>query len=125
MDRIGNDEAGFTVEFDAVAKSVRVNAWGFWDAPVAAAFGNTVKEGCRFRPPGTELVLDMTKLKPMRELGQESFGDLMEALPGLAISRTTVVTASHLTKLQLLRIASARGKKGSVTFVSAEPTKAI
>ncbi len=122
MNRVGNDEAGFTVAFDAVAKSVRVSAWGFWDAPVAATFGNTVKDAFRSCPPGTELFLDMTNLKPMREEGQESFGALMGALPGLAISRTTVVTASHLTKLQLLRIASARGAKGSVTFVSAEPT---
>jgi hypothetical protein len=125
MDRFGNDEAGFTVAFDATAKSMRVSAWGFWDAPVAVAFGDAVKVACRTCPPGTELVLDMTKLKPMREVGQESFAALMAALPGLAISKTTVVTASHLTKLQLLRIVSMHGKKSSVTFVSAEPTKAI
>jgi hypothetical protein len=59
----------------------------------------------------------MTRLKPMRDEGQEGFGSLMAALSVLDVSRATVVTSSPLTRLQLLRIAREKAAKDLVRFV--------
>lgn len=117
MDRVGDDQSGFSVAFEAERAAVRVRAWGFWNPEVASAFAKVVADACRHRPKGTVLALDMRELKPMREQGQESFGVLIAMLPSLGIQRVTVETASHLTKLQLLRIAAERGINSSIQFV--------
>jgi hypothetical protein len=111
---VGDDQAGFFID-DLATGNVYVRAWGFWSAEVAQAFGGTVQAACNGKPAGTELVMDMTELKPMREEGQKSFAALMRALPGQGIP-ITIETASHLTKLQLLRIVTEQGAAGSVRF---------
>jgi hypothetical protein len=112
MDRIGNDDAGFSVVFDSATGAVCVQAWGFWNAEIAGAFDATVQKVCLTSPKGSSLVMDMSRLKPMREEGQRSFGKLMAALRALGIINTTVVTTSQLTKLQLLRLSAEAGVTG-------------
>ncbi len=114
--QIGDDQAGFSVTYDRSNGTLNVRAWGFWSAPVAAQFGNAVADACRNSAPGTALIMDMNDLKPMRDEGQVSFGKLMKALPRMGLSKTTVTTSSHLTKLQLLRLASEFGAKDFVQF---------
>jgi hypothetical protein len=105
MKRSGNDQAGFSVDLDAPAKTVRVVAWGFWSPDVATAFGDAVVEAGG-RATVAHLDFDMTRLKPMREEGQAAWRKVMTALPKLgAITQVSVTTGSQLTKLQLLRIA--------------------
>jgi hypothetical protein len=110
MDRFGDEGAGFSVEFDAAAGAVSVRAWGFWGADVAKAFGPAVRDACLNKPAGTLVRMDMTALKPMREEGQLSFGSIVSQLPQLGIGQLRIQTASQLTKLQLVRIASEHGK---------------
>jgi hypothetical protein len=114
MERIGNDTAGFTIDFDAASRAVRVRAWGFWDTDVAASFDTVVGGACRGRGSGLQLVMDMTELKPMREEGQRAFGSLVGRLRALGITSATVTTASQLTRLQLLRLANERGEKDTI-----------
>jgi hypothetical protein len=116
MTDMGNEQAGFSTAFDALTKVVSVRAWGFWSVEVARAFGQVVGDECRSRPRGTTLLVDMAELKPMRDEGQFSFAQLMTALPKLGIARTTIITSSHLTKLQLLRIATECGASNLVEF---------
>jgi len=116
MTQFGDSQAGFSVAFHPDEAAVRVRAWGFWSALVAAQFGNAVREACHDCPRGTALVLDMTELKPMRDEGQVSVGVLMKVLPKLGLAKTTVMTSSHLTKLQLLRLATECGVKDLVQF---------
>lgn len=112
---VGNEEAGYSVDYDAASASVRVRAWGFWTAEVAQGFGRAVQSGCAHRPKGTSLWMDMVDLKPMREEGQASFAEIVEALGRWGFA-CTIHTGSHLTKLQLLRIVTERGAGARVRF---------
>lgn len=118
MDRVGDDQAGFSVSYDPVGGIVTVTAWGFWSVEVAAAFAAKVAAAIRERPGEHALVLDMRDLKPMREEGQKSFASLVRALPSLAVTRATVVTSSQLTKLQLVRLAAENATSIGVDWVT-------
>ena|SRR5688572_33413618 len=118
MDRIGDDQAGFSVGYDPVRGIILVIAWGFWNTEVATAFAPKVATACREQKAATGLVLDMKDLKPMREEGQRSFATLMKSLPSLGISRASVLTTSHLTKLQLVRLATENGAGAGVEWIS-------
>jgi hypothetical protein len=61
--------------------------------------------------------MDVRQLKPMREEGQDGFGEFLAELGTLGVERVSVLTASHLTKLQLLRIVKERAPADSVKFV--------
>ncbi|MBN1605938.1 MAG: hypothetical protein JW940_04865 [Polyangiaceae bacterium] len=116
MDRFGTDEAGFSVEYDADTRMVRVEAWGFWNVEVASSFGPVVRDACRGRPRGTTLRLDMSRLRPMRDEGQRSFGSLMGWASGLGIQETLILTGSELVKLQLLRLVADSGARERTRF---------
>jgi hypothetical protein len=118
MDRIGDDQAGFSVGYDPTTGIIEVCAWGFWSADVATAFGTKVTAACKERTEASMLVLDMKDLKPMREEGQRSFASIMRSLPTFRVSRTSIVTTSHLTKLQLVRLATENGAGPNVQWVS-------
>jgi hypothetical protein len=106
MERYGNDTAGFLLEYAADTGMVRVECWGFWDVEVATQFGSAVRGACTNRPPGTTLSMDMTRIKPMRDEGQQSFAMVVGSTVALGIRRIVVTTGSPLVRLQLLRIAS-------------------
>jgi hypothetical protein len=118
MKRVGDDLSGFSVVFDTEARAVRVRAWGFWNADIAASFANTVAEVCAGGPTGGFLLLDMTGLRPMRDEGQASFGSLLTALPKLGIQRAAVASDNPLTRLQLLRLVAEHGRKNCVEFTN-------
>ena len=106
--------------FDPELGLVRVCGWGFWTPTVSASFAFTVAEVCKASPKGASLLMDMTQLKPLREEGQQAFGALLGLLRGLGIGKTTVATASHLTRLQLMRLVAEHGVKGSIQFTTAD-----
>ena len=117
MERTGDELAGYSIEFDAVANAVRVRGWGFWNAEVAASFGGKVTEACANRPRVASIQLEVTGLKPMREEGQRSFVSLLTALPK-TVTLTVVATGNHLTKLQLMRLAAGvPSSKDRIKFV--------
>ena len=116
MDRIGDDHAGFSVGYDPVTGIIEVCAWGFWSADVAMAFGTKVTMAVKQRPGTKTVVLDMKDLKPMRDEGQRAFASIIRTLTTLGVSSTSIVTTSHLTKLQLVRIATENG--ASVQWVT-------
>jgi hypothetical protein len=115
--RIGDDKAGFTVRFDEFLGAIRVDAWGFWDAAVASAFGKAVLEVSRRSRGIQRCVFNMTELKPMREEGQLSWGMLVTELPAAGVTDSTVATASQLTKMQLLRIAKQSSSPLSIKWI--------
>jgi hypothetical protein len=114
---IDDPAGGFSTRVDMTERVVRVVAWGFWSVEVASAFGPTLHEVCRKNPQIKHVSMDMGELKPMREQGQLGFGEFLGALGTLGVERVTVHTTSHLTKLQLLRIARGRASGSSVEFV--------
>ena len=114
--RVGDNEAGFSVDIDPSGSTVEVRAWGFWNATVAAQFGDKVNRACLSCATGASLVMEMSDLKPMRDEGQDSFGQLMKSLPRLGLSKTLITTTNQLTKLQLLRLVSQSGVKNLVQF---------
>ncbi|HTJ81748.1 MAG TPA: hypothetical protein VL400_08475 [Polyangiaceae bacterium] len=114
MALVGDEKAGFSVDFDASAATVRVRAWGFWSPAVAAAFCPAIETACRDRAAGLTLAMDMNELKPMREEGQASFSALVTLLPRLGIAKATATSTNQLTKLQLLRVAAEGVKKGTI-----------
>ena len=118
MDRVGDDQAGFSISYDPVEGAFLVVGWGFWNADVATAFAAKVASALRELPGEKILVLDMSDLKPMREEGQKSFGSIVRALPALGVSRASVVTSSQLTKLQLVRLATENAAGVSIEWVS-------
>lgn len=112
MDPVGDAQSGFSIGYDPITGTIKVKAWGFWSADVGEQFGERVAEACRRRLTGSRLFLDMTDLKPMRDEGQRAFGALVRALGSLGIARTSIVTTSHMTKLQLVRLATEYGGTG-------------
>jgi hypothetical protein len=118
MERVGDDLSGFSIGYDSIRETIHVKAWGFWSVDVAEAFGERVVEACLQRPRGSLLALDMSDLKPMREEGQRSFGNLIRSLAGLGIARTSIVTASHMTKLQLVRLATEYGGGTGIEWIA-------
>jgi hypothetical protein len=114
---VGTEEAGFSVHFDAKENSVRVVGWGFWKADVASAFDRVVIETCLYVPFGANVSMDMSRLKPMADEGQRAFTNTVAALKDSKIGRVSVITASQLTKLQLLRLAREAAPKEKVHFV--------
>jgi hypothetical protein len=115
MQRYGDDDAGFSILPDT-GGGVRVVGWGFWTAELAHSFDKAVLSACRQVNAG-RLTLDMGQLKPMREEGQQAFASLFSMLKLVGVAEASVRTESHLTKLQLLRIARESGPKDSVQFV--------
>jgi hypothetical protein len=115
MDRGGTDESGFGVTFDAAARTVRVEAWGFWPIDVCSVFGKTLIGACR-NPAGVRRVeMETTRLKPLREEGEAAWAMALAAMPvGI---EAIVVKCNSLTKLQLLRIASQSASRKLVQFV--------
>jgi hypothetical protein len=120
MERVGDEQAGFSFSSDPSRDTFEVRAWGFWNVDVAAAFGTNVLAALRTRARWKRLVLDMSDLKPMREEGQRAFATLLRSLPSAGVAGTSVVTTSHLTKLQLARIAMESAKGTDIEWVTAK-----
>jgi hypothetical protein len=118
MLRVGDDTAGFSVDFTSTGGIV-VSGWGFWDPQVAVAFAASVLEACREQRPGATLTLDMSELKPMREEGQQSFSHVLRSLQKLGISQTSIVTTNPLAKLQLVRLATESGTYSAIQWINA------
>ena len=114
---VGDAQGGFSTRVDM--DTLSVEAWGFWPKDVAAQFGPRVYEACHAAAGIRKLEFDMTRLKPMRDEGQEGFARIMAALGELPLEEVVVTTSSQLTKLQLLRIARERAPKDIVRFVEA------
>jgi hypothetical protein len=117
VQQVDDAGAGFVVAFDVATNTLQVRAWGFWNARVARAFGPTVIGECKANPGIGSLVIDMKELKPMRDEGQYSFGELIGALGQLGVPKVRLETASQLTKLQLMRIVSERDSERRVEFI--------
>ncbi len=114
--QVGDASGGFSVHCNVESAEVQVQAWGFWSVDAATTFRTAVLEACT---PLTfkRLQLDFRALKPMRDEGQQGVSAVMAALPRLGIEQATVITSSHLTKLQLLRIVRESAAKDRVEFI--------
>lgn len=114
--QVGDASGGYSVRTDDESGEIQVTAWGFWNVDVATSFRPTVLEACTTRP-SKRLVLDLRKLRPMRDEGQQGVSAVMAAVLRLGIERVSVITSSQLTKLQLLRIVRESVAKDRVDFV--------
>lgn len=116
MHTVGTEDAGFSVVLDTEKRTVRVVGWGFWPAEVAKRFDEIVVEVCRYAPKGVDLSMDMSRLKPMRDEGQSAFRNTIAILKQSKVAQISVATGSHLTKLQLVRIAREAAPRERVRF---------
>jgi hypothetical protein len=114
MERVGTDDSGFTVAVDAPARTVLIEAWGFWSVEVCSAFGKTVVDACRKAVSVRRLEMEATKLKPLREEGETAWALVLATLPRGV--EAFVVKTNSLTKLQLLRVARASRDRNLVQF---------
>lgn len=117
MQKIGSDDAGFSLELKGGENLIEIVGWGFWGEDIATSFGYMVIEVCRYAPRGVHLSMDMNRLKPLRDEGQKAFAQVIANLGAFRIGEVSVTTSSHLTKLQLMRIARESGPKDRVRFV--------
>lgn len=115
MHQVGDIEAGFEVAFDVATRTVRVEAWGFWGIGLAPSFRDTVLDACGGGNSATRLHMEMMRLKPLREEGEEAWLDILTKVRNQGIEAIVVKTNS-LTKLQLLRIARQSASKNIVQF---------
>jgi hypothetical protein len=114
--RVGTDESGYSVSVDAAARTIRVDAWGFWSVEVCSTFGKALIDACRRTAGLRRLEIETSRLKPLREEGENAWAMALGALPAVGIEAVLVKTNS-LTKLQLLRIARHSASKDLVQFV--------
>ena len=103
MPRVGNDQAGFSIE--EATHGVRVQVWGFWDSTVAACFAKAVIDACRAARSPVHLFVDATELKPQREEGQAAWEDLLTLVARAAIARADIKVTNAITRMQMVRIA--------------------
>ena len=111
----GDPESGFAVSFDIATRTVRVDGWGFWGVGIAPRFREAVLEAFRVGPSARRLELELTRLKPLREEGEEAWLHLVTNLPKMGVEEIVVATNS-LTKLQLLRLVRQSVSKNLVQF---------
>jgi hypothetical protein len=109
MERVGDELAGFSFGDDEGRGIFQVTGWGFWNAELAIAFGAKIPVAVRQRVGSKRLVFDMSNLKPMRDEGQEACAKVFRSLAGLGVTSMTVVTVSHLMRLQLMRLVTESG----------------
>jgi hypothetical protein len=114
--RGGTDESGYSVSFDAAARTIRLDAWGFWSLEVCSTFAKALLDTCRRSAGVRRLEIETTRLKPLREEGESAWAMALGALPSAGIE-VIVVKTNSLTKLQLLRIARHSASKDLVQFV--------
>ena len=116
----GSEESGFSVASEG-GTIVRVHAWGFWDPQLAATFPTAVADACRGRRP-VDLLLDVSRLKPQRDEGQEAFRQLMLAIK-TTVRRVGVVVTNTITRMQLARI-SREAAAGNWSYFASESVAA-
>ena len=116
-----DDESGFSVETGALG--VRVEAWGFWDAPTCLRFPTAVLEAVRGAPQRS-VVIDATRLKPQRDEGQAAFRDLALTTSKLGV-RVELLVTNPITKMQLARILRENDLRGWTMKSSATPTQEV
>ena len=117
MPEVGDEQAGFAVEFHRETNTIRVRAWGFWGVEVAKQFCDVVLAESAMSQRGAVMTMDMRNLKPMRDEGQQSFAKLVAALRTMRVNEVSVQTKSPLTKLQLQRIVTEQHGQDQVQFV--------
>jgi hypothetical protein len=117
MRTIGNDASGFSTSYDGVGGTVRVVSWGFWSAEIASALEGAVLGEYRTAPVGSRVLIDVSSLKPMRDEAHQAFVSTFGTLKALGAGKISVVTTSHLTKLQLMRVAAESGWTDRVQFI--------
>jgi hypothetical protein len=117
MPMTGTDADGFTISFEEPSRCLRIRVYGFWQPDTAATFVASLVDACRPPRRAVELVVDASDLKPQRDEAQVALKDAFAALPGLGITRASVVTDNALTKLQLLRLVNAGPARAIIRFV--------
>jgi len=125
MPTVGTTDAGFSVDLDERARTVRIRTWGFWTAEVSAVFARVVTDTCRGGQLLATVAVDARELKPQRPDGQQALGSMLAGLPALGIRQATITTTNTLTKFQLLRIARERNVLALVQFTAEEPGPAL
>lgn len=109
-----DERGGYSVAADAVTRTVRVEAWGFWSPAIAGGFADAVLAKCQGLM-GATVAIDARNLMPQREEAQAAFARLFEALRMHGL-RLAISTTSSLTKLQLQRLVKERGLESTVAL---------
>jgi hypothetical protein len=117
MQKGGNDDGGYELDRDELGASLQVRMWGFWSTEVARAFGDAILEEAKAAKKPKTVVLDASNLKPQKEVGQTAIASMLDTLTRAGVTRVSILIASPLTKLQLVRIANERAPRGMVEFV--------
>jgi hypothetical protein len=114
----GDQESGFSADYDTSSQTVCVRAWGFWGADIASSFVRSVAAECSAATRPIRLLVDVTRLLPQRNEGQAAFGDLMTSVTMHGDASVGVVFSNTITKMQLLRLAKERGVRNWAYFSS-------
>ncbi len=115
--RLGTGEAGLAVFVDVGSRTITARVWGFLNPELSRSLSIRLINVLKNAPRGFTLTVDASRLLPMRDEAQASFGALMNALPSLGILSASIITGSQVTKLQLLRLVKAHSPAGLVKFV--------
>jgi len=117
MRTLGNDHAGYSVGYDSATASFRIVAWGFWPVDLALGFEAIALAAYRDAPARSSLTLDVSGLKPMRDEAQKAVVAVLKTLKSIGVPKISVVTTSHLTKLQFMRIAAEAACADRTAFI--------
>lgn len=102
MTRDGDEVTGFSIALDR--SEVRVRAWGFWSAELAARFTRALEEETLGALRVDSLRVDVRELKPMRDEGQRAWTEGLTFLMSRGVRTVQMSEPSPLTKLQFLRL---------------------
>jgi len=112
---VGGDAGGFRVT-GALHAAVRIEAWGYWQADVVAAFARQAPAVCKKLSGEAVFMLDANRLKPQGAEGQEALRVLFRAVAAVSAAKGTVVASNVMTRMQLTRLLRECGLDERVSF---------
>lgn len=102
LERYGDETQGF--EVDSSGEAVVVRAWGFWSTELAEQVVPVVASALRAKGSGTDLTIDATDLRPLRNEAQRSFEAMLSQAVQNSARGVVIQSPSALTRLQMIRL---------------------
>lgn len=114
MGNVSDSKGGFA--YDVEGEVLKVSGWGFWTEQICAQFALAILDEMQPLAAGRIVELSFADLKPLREAGQAALKRLFVLARQGVVLRIGIQVDSHLTKLQLKRLALDNGAGDLVLF---------
>ncbi|MBL9039715.1 MAG: hypothetical protein JNG84_14455 [Archangium sp.] len=100
---------GFDVRVDHERSILRLNMWGFWEAPMAKDYDRAVRKALSEIAPPFAVLADISNYPPQKPEVQAVHGGLMAAAKAAGVCRAANLVSSFLSQNQIRRLSEESG----------------